>query len=192
MTRKWPHLSKLPFDLQIHDNLATYNASKSSWENFPDNVEVWLCVLNASCYNEIINFETVKALSHLCAHTLSPGKYIYNWTCLNCGWTISDDQLLFLAPVVIIIPQIQRSRDVKILLPAKYLLWCQLCNLGRFFLLSTYFIYLFSSGENDVIRLTFPVRDGIVLAPFRLEHNLAVSNHVFHLRDSVHQTLMMR
>lgn len=46
--------------------------------------------------------------------------------------------------------------------------------------------------ENDVIRLTFPVRDGIVLPPFRLEHNLAVSNHVFHLRDSVHQTLMMR
>lgn len=48
------------------------------------------------------------------------------------------------------------------------------------------------NGENDVIRLTFPVRDGIVLPPFRLEHNLAVSNHVFHLRDSVHQTLMMR
>ncbi|EDO40709.1 predicted protein, partial [Nematostella vectensis] len=44
---------------------------------------------------------------------------------------------------------------------------------------------------NDVIRLTFPVRDGIVLPPFRLEHNLAVSNHVFHLRESVHQTLMM-
>ncbi|XP_031562916.1 zinc finger MIZ domain-containing protein 1-like isoform X5 [Actinia tenebrosa] len=46
--------------------------------------------------------------------------------------------------------------------------------------------------ENDVIRLTFPVRDGIVLPAFRLEHNLAVSNHVFHLRDSVHQTLMQR
>ena len=54
-------------------------------------------------------------------------------------------------------------------------------------------IYSFiSTDETDVIRLTFPVRDGIVLAPFRLEHNLAVSNHVFHLRDSVHQTLMMR
>lgn len=51
---------------------------------------------------------------------------------------------------------------------------------------------LVSTDETDVIRLTFPVRDGIVLAPFRLEHNLAVSNHVFHLRDSVHQTLMMR
>lgn len=46
-------------------------------------------------------------------------------------------------------------------------------------------------GKN-MVRLTFPVGDGIVLAPFRLEHNLAVSNHVFHLRDSLHQTLMMR
>ncbi|XP_077999794.1 zinc finger MIZ domain-containing protein 1-like isoform X2 [Glandiceps talaboti] len=47
-------------------------------------------------------------------------------------------------------------------------------------------------GLNDEMRLTFPVRDGVVLAPFRLEHNLAVSNHVFHLRQSVHQTLMWR
>ncbi|XP_074647800.1 zinc finger MIZ domain-containing protein 1-like isoform X2 [Tubulanus polymorphus] len=46
--------------------------------------------------------------------------------------------------------------------------------------------------ENDELRLTFPVRDGVVLPPFRLEHNLAVSNHVFHLRDSVYQTLMWR
>lgn len=46
--------------------------------------------------------------------------------------------------------------------------------------------------DNDELRLTFPVRDGVVLPPFRLEHNLAVSNHVFHLRDSVYQTLMWR
>ncbi|XP_060076777.1 zinc finger MIZ domain-containing protein 1-like isoform X1 [Ylistrum balloti] len=44
----------------------------------------------------------------------------------------------------------------------------------------------------DELRLTFPVRDGVVLPPFRLEHNLAVSNHVFHLRESVFQTLMWR
>lgn len=44
----------------------------------------------------------------------------------------------------------------------------------------------------DELRLTFPVRDGVVLPPFRLEHNLAVSNHVFHLRESVYQTLMWR
>ena len=36
------------------------------------------------------------------------------------------------------------------------------------------------------------MRDGVVLEPFRLQHNLAVSNHVFQLRDSVYKTLMMR
>ena len=53
------------------------------------------------------------------------------------------------------------------------------------------------------------MRDGILLPPFRLEHNLAVSNHVFHLKPQVgititimtitmddgpqvHQTLMWR
>ena len=65
------------------------------------------------------------------------------------------------------------------------------CFTQHYFL--EYNIYsLVSTDETDVIRLTFPVRDGIVLAPFRLEHNLAVSNHVFHLGDSVHQALMMR
>uniref|UniRef100_A0AAY3ZUM0 SP-RING-type domain-containing protein n=1 Tax=Denticeps clupeoides TaxID=299321 RepID=A0AAY3ZUM0_9TELE len=48
------------------------------------------------------------------------------------------------------------------------------------------------SNPNEELRLTFPVRDGVVLEPFRLEHNLAVSNHVFHLRPTVHQTLMWR
>uniref|UniRef100_H3ASI4 Zinc finger MIZ-type containing 1 n=1 Tax=Latimeria chalumnae TaxID=7897 RepID=H3ASI4_LATCH len=48
------------------------------------------------------------------------------------------------------------------------------------------------SSANDELRLTFPVRDGVVLEPFRLEHNLAVSNHVFHLRPTVHQSLMWR
>lgn len=36
------------------------------------------------------------------------------------------------------------------------------------------------------------MRDGVVLEPFRLQHNLAVSNHVFQLRDSVYKTLMLR
>ncbi|NXW51525.1 ZMIZ2 protein, partial [Nyctiprogne leucopyga] len=51
-----------------------------------------------------------------------------------------------------------------------------------------------SSGPapGEELRLTFPVRDGVVLEPFRLQHNLAVSNHVFQLRDSVYKTLMMR
>ncbi|KAG9341008.1 hypothetical protein JZ751_019761, partial [Albula glossodonta] len=48
------------------------------------------------------------------------------------------------------------------------------------------------NNPNEELRLTFPVRDGVVLEPFRLEHNLAVSNHVFHLRPSVHQTLTWR
>uniref|UniRef100_A0A0P6JHZ7 Zinc finger MIZ domain-containing protein 2 isoform 1 n=1 Tax=Heterocephalus glaber TaxID=10181 RepID=A0A0P6JHZ7_HETGA len=47
-------------------------------------------------------------------------------------------------------------------------------------------------GPCDELRLTFPVRDGVVLEPFRLQHNLAVSNHVFQLRDSVYKTLMLR
>lgn len=36
------------------------------------------------------------------------------------------------------------------------------------------------------------MRDGIILPPFRLEHNLAVSNHVFQLKSTVYQTLMQR
>jgi len=46
--------------------------------------------------------------------------------------------------------------------------------------------------KDDELRLTFPVRDGIILSPFRLEHNLVVSNHVFMLKPSVYQTLMTR
>ncbi|RVE68751.1 hypothetical protein OJAV_G00094760 [Oryzias javanicus] len=49
-----------------------------------------------------------------------------------------------------------------------------------------------SSNPSDDLRLTFPVRDGVVLEPFRLEHNLAVSNHVFQLRESVYKTLIIR
>ena len=48
------------------------------------------------------------------------------------------------------------------------------------------------SPKDEELRLTFPVREGIVLQPFRLEHNLAVSNHAFHLKPTVHQTLTMR
>nr|XP_020659226.1 zinc finger MIZ domain-containing protein 2 isoform X1 [Pogona vitticeps]XP_020659227.1 zinc finger MIZ domain-containing protein 2 isoform X1 [Pogona vitticeps]XP_020659228.1 zinc finger MIZ domain-containing protein 2 isoform X1 [Pogona vitticeps]XP_020659229.1 zinc finger MIZ domain-containing protein 2 isoform X1 [Pogona vitticeps]XP_020659231.1 zinc finger MIZ domain-containing protein 2 isoform X1 [Pogona vitticeps] len=48
-----------------------------------------------------------------------------------------------------------------------------------------------SGNPCDELRLTFPVRDGVVLEPFRLQHNLAVSNHVFQLRDSVYKTLML-
>ncbi|XP_016370422.1 zinc finger MIZ domain-containing protein 1-like [Sinocyclocheilus rhinocerous] len=47
-------------------------------------------------------------------------------------------------------------------------------------------------NPNEDLRLMFPVRDGVLLEPFRLEHNLAVSNHIFHLQPTVHQTLMWR
>ncbi|XP_041856307.1 zinc finger MIZ domain-containing protein 2-like [Melanotaenia boesemani] len=49
-----------------------------------------------------------------------------------------------------------------------------------------------TGNPSDDLRLTFTVRDGVVLEPFRLEHNLAVSNHVFQLKESVYQTLIMR
>ena len=38
-------------------------------------------------------------------------------------------------------------------------------------------------------RLTFPVKDGVILAPFRLEHNLAVSNHIFQLKPQVNMIM---
>ena len=48
------------------------------------------------------------------------------------------------------------------------------------------------SSKHQEMRLTFPVREGVILPPFRLEHNLAVSNHVFLLKPQVYQTLMWR
>jgi len=55
-------------------------------------------------------------------------------------------------------------------------------------IVNNYFTFL----EDDELRLTFPVRDGVILTPFRLEHNLAVSNHVFQLKPNVFNTLMCR
>ena len=46
--------------------------------------------------------------------------------------------------------------------------------------------------KDDELRLTFPVRDGVLLSPFRLEHNLVVSNHIFMLKPSIYETLMTR
>ena len=62
---------------------------------------------------------------------------------------------------------------------------------GHFFdspsIVSSYFI-IFLEEE---LRLTFPVREGILLPPFRLEHNLAVSNHVFHLKPQVQNNKLL-
>ena len=46
--------------------------------------------------------------------------------------------------------------------------------------------------EGGEPRLAFVVRDGLILAPFRLEHNLAISNLVFVMRNSVYQQVMSR
>lgn len=46
--------------------------------------------------------------------------------------------------------------------------------------------------KDEELRLTFPVRDGVILPPFRLEHNLVVSNHDFVLKPNIHETLMTR
>ena len=43
----------------------------------------------------------------------------------------------------------------------------------------------YSLAAKEEVRLTFPVQEGVLLHPFRLEHNLAVSNHVFHLKPQV-------
>ena len=53
-------------------------------------------------------------------------------------------------------------------------------NMSLFTIVNSY--YFFIVGEP---RLTFPVKDGVILAPFRLEHNLAVSNHIFQLKPQV-------
>lgn len=70
-------------------------------------------------------------------------------------------------------------------------------KLSKTFFLYSLYVFLFHTNFLTLIlaeelRLTFPVRDGIILPPFRLEHNLAVSNHVFQLKPTVHQTLMWR
>lgn len=44
----------------------------------------------------------------------------------------------------------------------------------------------------EVLRLTFPIRDGILLKPFQLEHGKNLSEHLFQLRESVHGTLIQR
>lgn len=46
--------------------------------------------------------------------------------------------------------------------------------------------------EGPEPRFTFGVKDGTILFPFRLEHNLSVSNHQFNLKPAVYDTLMNR
>ena len=46
--------------------------------------------------------------------------------------------------------------------------------------------------KEEEFRLTIPAKDGIIMQPFRLEHNLVVSNHVFMLKQSVFDQLVSR
>ena len=42
------------------------------------------------------------------------------------------------------------------------------------------------------LRLTFPVRDGVLLKPFQLEHGRSLIQVPFHLKESVHEMLLAR
>ncbi|MES1901916.1 MAG: Zinc finger MIZ domain-containing protein 1 [Paramarteilia canceri] len=44
----------------------------------------------------------------------------------------------------------------------------------------------------NVLRLTFPLRKGILLEPFRLEHNTNSARHAFDLRNIIYEELMWR
>lgn len=47
-----------------------------------------------------------------------------------------------------------------------------------------------SQGDDTEPRLTLPVKNGTILAPFRLEHNSPVSQHMFTLDERTYQMLM--
>jgi hypothetical protein len=47
-------------------------------------------------------------------------------------------------------------------------------------------------GEVGEPRLAFVARDGLIMAPFRLEHNLAISNLMFAISRSVYQHIANR
>jgi hypothetical protein len=47
-------------------------------------------------------------------------------------------------------------------------------------------------GEIGEPRLALVARDGLIMAPFRLEHNLAISNLVFVINRSIYQHIMTR
>ena len=43
-----------------------------------------------------------------------------------------------------------------------------------------------------VLRLTFPVREGVLLKPFQLEHGDHITQQPFHLKESVYGMLLHR
>ena len=55
-------------------------------------------------------------------------------------------------------------------------------------IVSTFFNVLYTGP----LRLTFPVRGGVILEPFQLEHGKVVSHKVFILKESFHKMLVNR
>lgn len=55
-----------------------------------------------------------------------------------------------------------------------------------------YYLRLSLSVFTAVLRLTFPVREGVMLKPFQLEHGKHLSQQPFHLRESVYRMLLHR
>lgn len=49
-----------------------------------------------------------------------------------------------------------------------------------------------NDSSNNESRLIFPVNNGIVLVPFRLEHNVSITSHSFYLKPNIFQTLIAR
>ena len=46
--------------------------------------------------------------------------------------------------------------------------------------------------KDDELRLAFEIKDGVLLPPFRLEHNNSVNRQYFMIRDNIFQTLNYR
>lgn len=55
-----------------------------------------------------------------------------------------------------------------------------------------YSVGMMEKREGDPLRLTFPVREGVLLRPFQIEHGRSISQRIFQLKESVHKMLMQR
>lgn len=54
------------------------------------------------------------------------------------------------------------------------------------------YVYCGISLPTEPLRLTFPVRGGVILEPFQLEHGKVISHKVFILKESFHKMLVSR
>lgn len=74
--------------------------------------------------------------------------------------------------------------------------YCDMLTKNKTMMLSLRKILIMTNelSDNEIaeMRMTFPVRDGVVLDPFRLEHNRSLSTKAFQLRATAYQTLIWR